>query len=95
MAQDPAMEFPTETVVAFQKRFQLFREKVLEDSNGPLGQVNDYWCRVEYQQRGALHVHMVVWCKPHTIPDDAIMAELPSMEPAIPTDVLRAQVGGC
>jgi len=46
MAQDPAMEFPTETVVAFQKRFQLFREKVLEDSNGSLGQVNDYWWRV-------------------------------------------------
>lgn len=57
MAQEPAMDFPTETVVAFQKRFQLSREKVLEDSNGPLGQVNDYWWRVEYQRRGALHVH--------------------------------------
>lgn len=77
MAQESAMEFPTETVVAFQKCFQLFREKVQEDSNGPLGQVNDYWWRVEYQRRGALHVHMVVWSEPHTIPDDVIMAELP------------------
>lgn len=50
---------------------------MLEDSNGPLGQVNDYWWRVEYQRRGAVHVHMVVWCEPHTIPDDAIMAQLP------------------
>ena len=62
MSQDPAMEFPTETVVAFQKRFQLFREKVLEDANGPVGKVNDYSWRVEFQRRGALHIHMVVGC---------------------------------
>ena len=78
--QDPAMEFPTETVVAFHKRFKLFREKVLEDANGPLGQVNDYWWRIEYQRRGALHIHMVVWCEPGTIPEDAVIAEFPRSE---------------
>ena len=78
--QDPAMEFPTETVVAFHKRFQLLREKVLEDRSGPLGQVNDYWWRIEYQRRGALHVHMVVWCEPDTIPEDAVIAEFPRSE---------------
>ena len=78
--QDPAMEFPTETVLAFQKRFRLFREKVLENVNGPLGQVNGYWWRVEYQQRGALHVYMVVWCRPDTILEDAVIAELPRSE---------------
>jgi hypothetical protein len=27
----------------------------------PIGNVTDYFCRVEYQQRGSPHVHMVVW----------------------------------
>lgn len=61
-------------MVAFYKRFQLLREKVLEDAKDPLGQVNDYWWRIEHQLRGALHVHVVVWCEPDTVPQDAVIA---------------------
>lgn len=52
-------------------------EKVLKDENGPLGQVSDYWWRTEYQQPGALHIHMVVWWETATIPENAVIAKLP------------------
>ena len=35
---------------------------LLSDGN-PLGNVTDYFYRIEYQQRGSPHVHMIVYCK--------------------------------
>ena len=54
-----------------------FKLNVLQKKDGPLGHVVDWWIRKEFQNRGALHVHMVVWCDPETVPADAVRAELP------------------
>ena len=27
----------------------------------PLGKIKDWCCRVEYQQRGSPHIHMLIW----------------------------------
>lgn len=98
----PAMDYPTETVVAFQQRFKLFKERVLEKKCGPLGNVVDYWYRFEYQHREALHIHMVVWCEEGSIPDNAASAEMPrSCEPndnfttACRSFVQSFQIHGC
>ena len=44
---------------------------------GPLGKVVDYVWKKEYQKRGAVHWHMVLWMEPGTIPTDAVVAEMP------------------
>ena len=73
----PCTELSTEVVIAFMKRFQLFRSKVLADKDGPLGNVVDYWWRAEYQKRGAVHIHLVVWCEKGTVPASVVSAEKP------------------
>ena len=67
----------TETTVAFFKRFQMFRNKAMFDKNGPFGEIQYYWWRVEYQQRGAIHIHGVLWCKAGTLKDDVVSGEMP------------------
>lgn len=47
----------------FDHRFQSFLACVLKSKMNPIGQVQDYFYRVEYQQRGFSHVHMLVWIK--------------------------------
>ena len=74
---NPCIDHSTETVVAFMKRLKDFKQNVLAKKNGPLGHVLNWWMRKEFQNRGALHVHMVVWCDPETVPADAVRAELP------------------
>jgi hypothetical protein len=29
----------------------------------PLSEVQDFFYRVEYQQKGSPHIHMMIWCK--------------------------------
>ena len=38
---------------------------------------NDHYGRLEYHKRGAVHCHMVLWVKPGTALNHAIMTELP------------------
>lgn len=45
---EEAVLHPTETVIAFFNRLQLFRDSVITN-DGPLGTVKDYWYRVEFQ----------------------------------------------
>ena len=40
-----------------------FLSVFLQSKCQPLSKVEDYFSRVEYQQRGSPHVHMMVWCK--------------------------------
>ncbi|CAF1017803.1 unnamed protein product [Brachionus calyciflorus] len=47
----------------FEKRWRTFFNKVVLYSNGPLGEVTNYFWRTEYQSRGALYIHMKVWIK--------------------------------
>ena len=39
--------------------------------------VEDYVWKKEYQKCGAVHWHMLLWCKPGTVPEHCVMAELP------------------
>ena len=67
---------PQVSVMSAEKRFKWFMT-VLHSDNGPLGFVVDCVWKKEYQKRGAVHWHMLVWVKSGTIPDVAIMAEVP------------------
>ena len=37
----------------------------------------DYVWKKEYQKSGAVHWHMLLWIESGTIPDDAVVAEMP------------------
>lgn len=45
----------------FNHRVQVFISDVLKSSLAPLGKIVDYFYRVEFQQRGTPHIHMLVW----------------------------------
>lgn len=41
----------------------MFFKQVLLAKDGPLGTVSHYYKRIEYQQRGTTHVHILLWIK--------------------------------
>ena len=45
----------------FDHRVQEFINTVLKSEHQPLGKVSDYFYRVEFQQRGSPHIHMIIW----------------------------------
>ena len=45
----------------FDFQFNTFLKKFLLNEIAPLGKVKDWFYRVEYQQRGSPHVHMLIW----------------------------------
>ena len=45
----------------FDHRVQVFLNTVLKSSCEPIGKLIDYFYRVEFQQRGSPHIHMLVW----------------------------------
>ncbi|XP_061196745.1 uncharacterized protein LOC133205019 [Saccostrea echinata] len=47
----------------FSHRFQTFLTHILKGKTQPLGEIRDYFCRVEFQQRGSPHIHMLIWIK--------------------------------
>ena len=58
-----------EACVAFHKRVKVFKREFLAiGKRGPFGTVRDYWFRFEYQERGRVHLHGVVWCQPRFHP---------------------------
>jgi len=67
---------PQVSIMSAEKRFQWFMH-ILQSDDSPLGSVEDYVWKKEYQKWGAVHWHMLVWVKAGTIPDGAIMAEFP------------------
>ena len=76
--RQPAGAHPDVCVMAAEERFQWFMNTYLRSNKaGPLGKVVDYVWKKEYQKRGAVHWHMLLWIEPGTIPDDAIVAEMP------------------
>ena len=81
----PSREYSIETVTAYSKRLKLFKEKVINNPNGPIGEVIDWWDRKEFQARGAIYNYMVVWCKEKTIPDHEVCAEMPRGRKLNPT----------
>ena len=58
----PAGGFPDVCVMALEERFQWFMNTYLRSSKeGPLGKVVDCVWNKEYQKRGAVHWHMLLW----------------------------------
>ena len=47
----------------FDYQFQQFFRKFLLSNLSPLGKIEDWFYRVEFQQRGSPHIHMLVWIK--------------------------------
>ena len=45
----------------FEHRVQEFLNTILKRDCEPIGKVKDYLYRVEFQQRGSPHIHMLVW----------------------------------
>ena len=45
----------------FDHRVHEFINSVLKSEHKPIGKITDYFYRVEFQQRGSPHIHMIVW----------------------------------
>ena len=45
----------------FDNRVQKFLSVVLKSTLQPIGQISNFFYRVEFQQRGSPHIHMLVW----------------------------------
>ena len=45
----------------FDFQFNTFLKDVLMSELAPLGKIKDWFYRVEYQQRGSPHIHMLIW----------------------------------
>jgi hypothetical protein len=51
----------------FEHMFRLFLTTFLESKQMPIGEIEDFFYRVEFQQRGSPHIHALFWVKdaPH------------------------------
>ena len=47
----------------FDYQVQTFIRQFLLSHSAPLGDVNDWFYRVEFQQRGSPHIHMLIWIR--------------------------------
>ena len=45
----------------FDFQFNTFLKQFLKSNCAPLGKIKDWFYRVEYQQRGSPHIHMLIW----------------------------------
>ena len=45
----------------FDYQFNQFLRHFLMSNAAPLGKIADWFFRVEYQQRGSPHIHIVIW----------------------------------
>ena len=71
----PVGSHPEYSVIAAEKHF-LWVMDTLRSENGPLGTVETMFGKRSIR-KGAVHWHMLLWVKPGTAPNHAIMAELP------------------
>jgi hypothetical protein len=60
---DIIMSNPVAAAKMFQERVHTFMKDVIMSEANPIGEVEDYYYRTEFQQRGWPHIHMVVWVK--------------------------------
>ena len=74
--RQPVGWHPEVSVLAAEKRYR-WLINLLKSDDGPLGQIQELVVKKEYQKRGAVHWHMLVWVKPGTAPLHAVMAEVP------------------
>lgn len=58
----PNSNRPNNLCCHFDYSAQQFIAKFLLSEGHSLGEIVDYFYRIEYQQRGSPHVHIMVWC---------------------------------
>jgi len=73
--KEPAVHHPVPVIVAAQKRFRFIWQQIRKLKI--LGDIQCHFFRAEYQNRGAIHWHCIVWVKPGTMPCNLISAGLP------------------
>ena len=54
---------PVTCVRHFDNRVNQFIQTILKNKHSPLGFLSDFFYRVEFQQRGSPHIHMLAWIK--------------------------------
>ncbi|XP_028298421.1 uncharacterized protein LOC114460697 [Gouania willdenowi] len=54
---------PVTVMRMFEKRVDALMENLILSPAQPIGEVEDYFYRVEFQARGSPHIHMLVWVK--------------------------------
>ncbi|XP_062622277.1 uncharacterized protein LOC134283815, partial [Saccostrea cucullata] len=52
---------PVTVARMFENRFHIFQRDVILSPSNPIGNVIDYFIRVEFQQRGSPHMHCLYW----------------------------------
>ena len=62
----------------FDFRIQCFIRHVLKHSSRPIGEIADFFYRVEFQQRGSPHIHMLLWIKNAPLIDNSLASEVSS-----------------
>ena len=65
------------SVLAAEKQFDWFMSVLRSPEGGPLGRVVDSIFKKEYQRRGAVHWHILIWMEPGSAPPHAVMMEMP------------------
>ena len=73
------MQFrPAETVIIMNQYLREFMDKFIRRKTGPFGNVVAHFIRAEYQQRGAVHYHVLLWLEKGTYDEERIVtAEMP------------------
>ena len=62
----------------FDYQISQFLTNFLFDKAKPLGKISDWFYRVEYQQRGSPHIHMLIWLESAPVfgvDDDAVVTD--------------------
>lgn len=54
-------ENPNLVAKHFNRRKNAFLKQILKGKSKPLGEVTDYFMRIEFQMRGSPHIHMFLW----------------------------------
>ena len=67
---------PIMTARQFQYRLRKFFTTVLMSPNGPLGEIETYFYRIEFQMRGSPHAHCLIWIKNGPNVDSAPIPQL-------------------
>ena len=95
---------PVTAAQHFNNRVQMFLKYILLNKDlNPLGEITDYKFRIEFQQRGSPHVHMVAWVKDapsfekntisevETFVDKYVTCELPDLDPDLKDHLTQVQ----
>ena len=71
-----SIHHPVEPTVYFFERYKIVKD-LIEGKHSVFGEVEHVWHRVESQNRGALHIHGILWLKEGTFNPNSIVAEMP------------------